>query len=341
MNSAAPKIRFENVSVSYGGAEPAVRNVSLDIPEGSFTVFVGPSGCGKTTSLRLINRMVLPSEGRVLLNGRDVKEGPAHELRRGIGYVMQSAGLLPHRTVLRNIMTVPALEGRADKNRAMELMELVGLDAGLAKRYPAELSGGQQQRVGVARALAADPEVVLMDEPFSAIDPVVRADLQREVLRLQRELKKTFVMVTHDIDEAVLLGTRIAVFGPGGRLAQTATPYELLTQPADDFVAGFVGRDRGFRALGYVGAERLDTLPLAADPEWVLQVDDDGRPRGWTGSDGVTHAGGTLYVQGDSLRQALDAALSSPSGLGVVVDAQGRAVSLVAPSAVLAAMDAK
>jgi osmoprotectant transport system ATP-binding protein len=341
MMSVSPKIRFDHATVTYGSNPPAVTDLTLDIPEGSFTVFVGPSGGGKTTSLRMINRMVTPSSGAVYLDGRNVNEGPAHELRRGIGYVMQSAGLMPHRTVLKNILTVPALTGKADPNRGRELMEMVGLHPDLANRYPAQLSGGQQQRVGVARALAADPDVVLMDEPFSAVDPVVRGDLQQEVLGLQRDLKKTFVMVTHDVDEAVLLGNRIAVFGPGGRLAQVAEPYELLTSPADDFVAGFIGRDRGFRALGYVPSDTLEILPLTHAEGWTLDIDDAGRPHGWRSAEGRAHAGGSLFHAGDSLRQALDAALSSPSGYGVAVDADGVVRGLISPRAVLDALETR
>ena len=219
---------------------------------GKITVFVGPSGCGKTTSLRMINRMVEPTSGTITVGGRDVGTIPAPELRRSMGYVMQQAGLLPHRTVMDNISTVLRLNKvprSQARQRSLELLETVGLPASMAGRYPNQLSGGQQQRVGVARALAADPPVLLMDEPFSAVDPVVRAELQQELLRLQRDLAKTIIFVTHDIDEATILGDTVAVFASGGRVAQYAPPEEILRAPVDDFVADFVGRDRGFRRL--------------------------------------------------------------------------------------------
>jgi osmoprotectant transport system ATP-binding protein len=209
----------------------AVDRLSLEIPDHSITVLVGPSGCGKTTTLRMINRMVEPSEGTITLDGVDVGKQPVNVLRRSMGYVIQNAGLFPHRTIIDNIATVPRLLGWSKdraRDRARELMERVGLDASLAKRYPYQLSGGQQQRVGVARALAADPPVLLMDEPFSAVDPIVRKGLQEELLRIQDELGKTIVFVTHDIDEAIRLGTMVAVLRTGGRLAQFAPPAELL-----------------------------------------------------------------------------------------------------------------
>lgn len=242
-------IRFENIAKSYlsrtGEPTTVLQNLNLHIPAGQITVFVGPSGCGKTTSLRMINRMVEPNSGTITIDGVNVHEKNPYELRRGIGYVMQQGGLMPHRTVAQNIATVPRLLGASRKEaqaRALELLEVVGLDSSYAKRYPAQLSGGQVQRVGVARALAADAPILLMDEPFSAVDPVVRTDLQRELLRLQASLAKTIVFVTHDIDEALLLGDRIAVFAEGGRLAQFGTPEEILYSPADDFVRSFVSR---------------------------------------------------------------------------------------------------
>ncbi|MHA7178612.1 ABC transporter ATP-binding protein [Arthrobacter sp. MDB2-24] len=346
-------IEFRNVTKTYDGGRPAVDDLTMDIDRGRITVFVGPSGCGKTTSLRMINRMVEPTAGRILLEGQDVSQGKAAELRRSMGYVMQSSGLLPHRSVLDNIATVPRLNGvgKADaRRRAQELLDVVGLSADLGSRYPGQLSGGQQQRVGVARALAADPPVLLMDEPFSAVDPVVRAELQEELLRLQRDLAKTIVFVTHDIDEATILGDKVAVFAVGGRLAQYAAPEEILRAPVDDFVAGFVGRDRGFRHLSFQEGGNLIIHPvetievgLLADPTvsvrspWTLLVDARGRPHGWVpqatrGSitrqaDAVP--GGSLYRRGDTLRRALDAALSSPSGLGVAVDDDGRAIGVV------------
>jgi osmoprotectant transport system ATP-binding protein len=247
-------ITFEGVTKRYPDGTVAVDELSLEIPAGKITVLVGPSGCGKTTTLRMINRMVDPSTGTVTVDGEDVRRVDPPTLRRGIGYVIQQAGLFPHRTIVDNIATVPLLLGWSKdraRARARELMERVGLDPAMAKRYPFQLSGGQQQRVGVARALAADPPVMLMDEPFSAVDPVVRKSLQDEFLRLQSELKKTIVFVTHDIDEAIKLGHRIAVFQVGGTLAQYATPRELLAAPAGDFVTEFLGGERGIKRLSF------------------------------------------------------------------------------------------
>ncbi|WP_408033387.1 ABC transporter ATP-binding protein [Tersicoccus phoenicis] len=353
-----PMISFREVTKIFPGGQRAVDDLSMDIYRGRITVFVGPSGCGKTTSLRMINRMIDPSSGTITVDGRDVGAEPAAQLRRSMGYVMQSAGLLPHRTVLDNIATVPRLNGvdrRGARARAGELLETVGLDPELARRYPAQLSGGQQQRVGVARALAADPPVLLMDEPFSAVDPVVRDELQEELLRLQRELAKTIVFVTHDIDEATIIGDKVAVFAVGGRLAQFATPEEILRAPANDFVASFVGRDRGFRHLSFTEPSGLTIHPVdptvlsAATedvaPGWRLVVDDDGRPAGWLGpdqrpaGDRFTAAdlipGGSLYRQGHSLRAALDSALSSPAGIGVAVDEAGIVRGVLRPTEVV------
>ena len=292
-------IRFDSVSKHYPDGTVAVDTLGLQAPSGQITVLVGPSGCGKTTSLRMINRMIEPTSGTIWLDDRNTSEFAAHELRRQIGYVIQHAGLFPHRTILDNVATVPYLLGwdrKKARARAHELMERVGLPAHFAQRYPAQLSGGQQQRVGVARALAADPPVMLMDEPFSAVDPVVRDQLQEEFLRLQGELGKTIVFVTHDIDEAIKLGDQVAVLRVGGHLAQLASPAELLGRPVDSFVAGFVGRDRGYRALGFSDAGSLKTndeptvrsnATLAGsqaelDPDgWILVVDDKDAPLGW------------------------------------------------------------
>jgi osmoprotectant transport system ATP-binding protein len=251
-------ITFDGVTKAFPGGNVAVDNLSLELPTGQITVFVGPSGCGKTTSLRMINRTIEPTSGTISIDGEDVSKQDAALLRRRIGYVIQNAGLFPHRTIVDNIATVPLLNGvnkKQAREAAAELLTRVGLDESMATRYPAQLSGGQQQRVGVARALAADPPVMLMDEPFSAVDPVVRDVLQKEFLRLQAELGKTIAFVTHDIDEAIKLGDKVAIFRVGGRLAQVGTPQELLDNPADEFVADFVGRDRGFRALSFVTAE--------------------------------------------------------------------------------------
>ncbi|MFF1883632.1 ABC transporter ATP-binding protein [Pseudarthrobacter sp. NPDC058196] len=351
-------IEFQSVTKQYPGGQPAVDGLSMSIAKGTVTVFVGPSGCGKTTSLRMINRMVEPTSGTITVDGKDVTSVPAAELRRSMGYVMQSAGLLPHRSVLDNIATVPRLNGvsKAEaRKRAVELLDVVGLASSLGKRYPSQLSGGQQQRVGVARALAADPPVLLMDEPFSAVDPVVRDELQQELLRLQKDLAKTIVFVTHDIDEATILGDKVAVFATGGKLAQYATPEEILRAPANNFVASFVGRDRGFRHLGFTPSDGVLLHPVptiirgaggnvsdhgAADG-WQLVVDADKRPLGWSapGTETELVPGGSLFRPGESLRRALDAALSSPSGLGVAVDPDGRVLGVVRGGEVLALIE--
>jgi osmoprotectant transport system ATP-binding protein len=350
-------IRFEAVTKRYPDGTIAVDELSLTAPSGQITILVGPSGCGKTTSLRMINRMIEPTGGRILIDDRDTAAVPPAELRRGIGYVLQHAGLFPHRTIVDNVATVPLLLGQSKREarlKALELLDRVGLPANYAKRYPAQLSGGQQQRVGVARALAADPPVMLMDEPFSAVDPVVREQLQNEFLRLQNELGKTIVFVTHDIDEAIKLGDQVAVLRVGGVLAQMATPAELLSNPADDFVAGFVGRDRGYRALGFEPVRGLQLEPeqsvrLGSDTAaasavardgWVLVVDEKDAPQGWwlQPSDistatqitpDVLHRGGTVAPINGTFRSVLDAALSSPTGRGVIVDEFGRLAGTV------------
>ncbi|QFZ23151.1 ABC transporter ATP-binding protein [Saccharothrix syringae] len=332
-------IEFRDVTKRFDDGTVAVDGLELVVEAGTITVFVGPSGCGKTTSLRMVNRMIDPTSGTVLVDGADVMGVDPPKLRRGIGYVIQQAGLFPHRTVLDNVATVPLLTGwtrRAARTRAAELLELVGLPAELGRRYPAQLSGGQQQRVGVARALAADPPVLLMDEPFSAVDPVVREGLQDELLRLQAELAKTIVFVTHDIDEAVRIGEKVAVMRVGGRLAQYAPPAELLAHPADDFVAGFVGRDRGYRSLSFVDSSGVEVGEAPTDGDgWRLVLDDDRRPRSWVAPDGAVVPGGSLYEVGAPVRGALDAALSSPSGLGVAVDGDGRLAGVVTARQVL------
>lgn len=245
-------IEFRSVAKTFDDGTVAVRDFSLVIPSHKTTVLLGSSGSGKTTLLRMINRMVDPSGGAVLIDDVDVASQDPVALRRSIGYVMQNSGLLPHRTVIDNVATVPMLRGvrRSEaRARALELLDTVGLDRAMAERYPSQLSGGQQQRVGVARGLAVDPNILLMDEPFGAVDPVVRAELQQELLRLQGELGKTVVFVTHDVDEAFLLGDQIVLLRTGGEVAQIGTPAEILAQPADDFVASFIGADRGRRVL--------------------------------------------------------------------------------------------
>ncbi|MEU8202713.1 ABC transporter ATP-binding protein [Streptosporangium sp. NPDC049046] len=345
-------ITFNGVTKRYADGTVAVDNLSLEVPTGEITVFVGPSGCGKTTSLRMINRMIDASEGQILLDGVDVKTIDPPTLRRGIGYVIQQAGLFPHRKIVDNVATVPLLLGwdkKKARDRAMELLERVGLDPKMAGRYPFQLSGGQQQRVGVARALAADPPVLLMDEPFSAVDPIVRTSLQEELLRLQAELNKTIVFVTHDIDEAVKLGDRVAVLRVGGHLAQLDDPATLLARPADDFVREFLGRDRGIRRLSFVSDEgvrlRTDLLvPASTDTAtaratgepWLAVVDGENRPLGWAAVKDLPESGtladaelapyGTFVSGRDSLRAALDATLLTPSGSAVAVDETGKAV---------------
>jgi osmoprotectant transport system ATP-binding protein len=271
-------IVLDHVSKMFGrngDRTVAVDDLSLTVEDGEVVALVGSSGSGKTTTLRMINRLIEPTSGRITIDGRDVSTMPTHELRRGIGYVIQQSGLFPHRTVLANVATVPRLLGwdrRRALARARELLELVGLDPEFGDRYPAQLSGGQQQRVGVARALAADPPLLLMDEPFGAVDPIVRAQLQREFAKLQRELHKTVIFVTHDVDEAILLGDRIAVLETGGRLAQVAPPAELLANPASEFVADFLGgRTVEYRdgvAVGY----RIESgfEPGEPDPDAAL-----------------------------------------------------------------------
>jgi osmoprotectant transport system ATP-binding protein len=317
----------------------------------------------------MINRMIDPTSGTLTVNGDDVTKVDPVKLRLGIGYVIQSAGLMPHQRVVDNVATVPVLRGesrRSARKAALGVMERVGLDPKLANRFPAQLSGGQQQRVGVARALAADPPILLMDEPFSAVDPVVREELQTEILRLQSELQKTIVFVTHDIDEALKLGDKVAVFGRGGVLEQYDEPFRLLSNPAGDFVAGFIGADRGYRGLQWrhatglplhdirtVTEAEIDGLTLGPN-DWALILKSDGAPFGWINAEGVelhrkgvgslydsTYGGGSLFRPEDSLRQALDAALSSPSGLGVAVDDDGRPVGGVLADDVLAALNAQ
>lgn len=272
----ATAIRLDGVTKRFPGADhTAVTDLSLELPEGSITALVGPSGCGKTTTLRMINRLEEPTSGRIELFGRDVKDQPLHDLRRGIGYVIQHAGLFPHRSVAANIATVPKLLGW-DKQRIAarvdELVDLVGLDPSMLKRYPAALSGGQQQRVGVARALAADPPVLLMDEPYSAVDPIVRLHLQDELMALQRRVNKTIVFVTHDIDEAIKLADHVVLLDVGGVLAQSAPPDELLRAPASPFVESFLGKERALRRMALHRISDAELLPVPADTSGLPTV---------------------------------------------------------------------
>jgi osmoprotectant transport system ATP-binding protein len=357
-------ITFEAVTKRYPDGTVAVDGLDLEVPDGQTMVLVGPSGCGKTTSLRMINRLVEPSAGTIRLDGTDIRTRNPAQLRRGIGYVIQQTGLFPHRTV-------PVLTGWPRKKarmRARELLTLVGLDQDLARRYPHQLSGGQQQRVGVARALAADPPVLLMDEPFSAVDPIVRASLQDQLLSLQAELHKTIVLVTHDIEEAIKVGDLVALFRPHGTLAQLAPPEELLAAPADEYVAGFVGFDRGIRRLSFVRTAGLSlgtavVLPadataakaLAAGEPWILVTDpQSGIARGWAdaaklaalpgdtplGQAAAEPLGHTFTVGADSLRAALDAAVLSPAGQAVGVDDDGRVIGVATFDQLRAAIQA-
>jgi len=264
-------IEFTAVTKEFPDGTRAVEDFTLVIPSRKTTVFVGSSGCGKTTLLRMINRMVEPTGGEIAIDGESILDRDAVKLRRSIGYVMQNSGLMPHFTVVDNVATVPVLSGVPKKKAradALALLDTVGLDRSLAKRYPSQLSGGQQQRVGVARGLAADPNILLMDEPFGAVDPIVRADLQQELIRLQRELGKTVVFVTHDIDEAFLLGDQVVILQKGAKIAQVGSPSEIIENPADDFVASFIGVDRGRRALTI---KQTDRGPVVVDSEGRTQ----------------------------------------------------------------------
>jgi osmoprotectant transport system ATP-binding protein len=343
-------IRLEAVTKTFpGSAAPAVRELSLEMERGTLTALVGPSGCGKTTTLKMINRLVEPTSGRIVVDGQDVVERPVHELRRDIGYVIQQVGLFPHQTVATNIGTVPRLLGWGKariKERVVELVELVGLDEEILSRYPAELSGGQQQRVGVARALAADPPVLLMDEPYSAVDPIVRTHLQDELIGLQARVQKTIVFVTHDIDEAIKLADRVAILAVGGVLEQYGTPEELLRRPATAFVERFLGRERGLKrmALLKVGDVPLSpgaVVPAEASPaeakevmgrfgvDWVGVLDGD-RLRGWV--PGTEIEGREQVGDGDverfvawvtpstALREALDTIVTSRTRAAVVLE---------------------
>jgi osmoprotectant transport system ATP-binding protein len=265
-------IEFRNVTKEFPDGTRAVEDFSLLIPSHKTTVFVGSSGCGKTTLLRMINRMVEPTGGDITIDDESILQTDAVKLRRRIGYVMQNSGLMPHFTVIDNVATVPVLSGvpkKRAREQALTLLDTVGLDRSLATRYPSQLSGGQQQRVGVARGLASDPNILLMDEPFGAVDPIVRTDLQQELIRLQSELGKTVVFVTHDIDEAFLLGDQVVILEKGAKIAQVGSPSEIIEDPASDFVASFIGVDRGTRAL---------TLKQTA--RGTVVVDSEGRTQG-------------------------------------------------------------
>jgi osmoprotectant transport system ATP-binding protein len=316
-------IALEALTKRYGSAPPAVDSLSLEVVTGEVCALIGPSGSGKSTTLRMINRLIEPTSGKIWLDGEDVTAMPAVELRRRMGYVIQQIGLFPHLSVAENVATVPRLLGwdRARvKARVDELLGLVGLDPKVyAKRWPHELSGGQRQRVGVARALGADPPLLLMDEPFGAIDPITRHRLQAEFLDLQQRVRKTVVLVTHDLEEAVLLGDRIALLSEGGHLEQYATPGEVLGAPASRFVADFVGTDRSLRRLAVVPLKASDADPF--DP----------------GDDRSSLLGGPRLHVGVSLRDALVAILDAPGAVVMVEDDGGTIVGVLRPSTVHAA----
>jgi osmoprotectant transport system ATP-binding protein len=365
--SGAAVVTLEHVSKRYGptGTPLAVSDLSFSIPAGEICVLVGPSGCGKTTTMKMINRLIDPTGGRITIDGEDVMALPAVELRRRIGYVIQQVGLFPHLTVAENVAVVPRLlrwpEARV-RDRVEELLELVRLEpASYRGRYPAALSGGERQRVGVARALAADPPLMLMDEPFGAVDPILRDRLQNELLRLQARVRKTIVFVTHDVDEAIKMADRIAVLQHGGILAQYDTPDAILASPASEFVEHFVGADRGLKRLSL---GRVRDLPLAepitarlgevrselrarlesAGADYALVLDGEDRPIGWVArwnldAEGAVAAEdatpGSPTVQPETtLRDALSAMLGSSVRLGVVVDERDRVLGLISVDAI-------
>ena len=339
----AAELEFQNVSKRYPGADqPALQELSFKVPAGEICVLVGPSGCGKTTAMRMVNRMIDITDGDILLDGASVRQRNPSDLRREIGYVIQQIGLFPHLSIGDNIATVPRLLGwdrKRTEARVQELLELISLPPETKDRYPAEVSGGQRQRVGVARALAADPPLMLMDEPFGAIDPITRDRLQNEFLRLQQDIRKTIVFVTHDIDEAIKMGDRIAIMREGGVLAQYDTPERILEEPADEFVARFVGLDRGLKRLALsklsdISLDQADCLPdgtparASADPHRVVFVDDRGRPVGRLGSDREPEPVGPTGTPDTSLRDALSLIMSDSNRPLVVVDADGRVAGL-------------
>jgi osmoprotectant transport system ATP-binding protein len=362
--SAAERVAFEHVTKRYPGTAAdhggAVEDLSFEVPAGKICVLVGPSGCGKTTSLKMVNRLVEPTSGKVIVGDVDVMTRDVIELRRGIGYVIQQVGLFPHQTIADNVVTVPRLMGWSkarQQERAEELLTLVGLEpATYRDRYPSQLSGGERQRVGVARALAADPPILLMDEPFGAVDPIVRERLQNELLRLQEDLAKTIVFVTHDIDEAIKMGDLVAVMQVGGHLAQFGPPAEILANPASDFVARFVGADRGLKRLSL---SRVSELTLAqpvtaspgdecaearkrawADPfRYLLMVDGSRRPIGWVDeneiprdgllTEAMAHAMSPLLNRRTTLKDALSMLLDADVQAGIVVDRAGAVLGLV------------
>jgi len=365
----ADMIRLEGLGKRYGDGTVAVESLDLVVPEGELVCLVGPSGCGKTTTMKMINRLIEPTSGRIVLDGDDVTRVDPVQLRRRIGYVIQQVGLFPHQSIADNVATVPRLLGwdkKRSRARAGELLELVGLDpATYADRYPAQLSGGQRQRVGVARALAADPPVLLMDEPFSAIDPIARDRLQGEFLRVQQEVRKTIVFVTHDIDEAVRLADRIAVFKQGGRLEQYDTPATILGTPASPFVADFVGAERGLRRLAVTGisSEDIEKQPVVAlddslddarrslaalHARWAVVLDPAESLHGWvalpeldgTGrvADRARRFGAHVYAD-STLKAAMSEMLQHDAGwIAVLEPGSDRYLGVLTPSSLHAAL---
>ncbi|WP_300383565.1 ABC transporter ATP-binding protein [uncultured Nocardioides sp.] len=355
--SSQPKIHLDRVAKTYPGSRiPAVDELTLDVQEGEILVLVGPSGCGKSTTLRLINRMIEPSSGRIMLDGEDVTKANPDKLRRRIGYVIQQIGLFPHQTISQNIATVPKMLGWEKERiheRTEQLLTTVGLDPEQYRdRYPKELSGGQAQRVGVARALGADPDIMLMDEPFGAIDPITRERLQNEFLRLQEELRKTIVFVTHDIDEAIKMGDRIAILGERSTIRQIDTPERILAYPVDDFVDDFIGTGSTIKGLNFqqVSGLKIPDYPaisVSDDPqkgiaalqeagrEWLVLLDDQGRPARWLREDDLRGAAPGQYdgrgeelgdhlSPDDTLFHALELMVQSAAGKTCVVDEAGR-----------------
>jgi len=364
----AVELEFRNVTRRYG-AVVAVNDLSFTVPAGKICVLVGPSGCGKTTSLKMVNRLIEPSSGQILIGGLDALSQDPIALRRGIGYVIQQVGLLPHLSVGRNVAVVPGLLGwdrRRVDARVDELLSLVGLKpAAYRDRYPAQLSGGERQRVGVARALAADPPLMLMDEPFGAVDPIVRDRLQNELLRLQEQLAKTILFVTHDIDEAIKMGDLVAVLEVGGILAQFGPPAEILANPASDFVARFVGADRGLKRLSLTRVGDLELLPAITAPvgadaadarrrimadsfPYLLLTDSDGRPIGWLDQHDIPTEGTLTEQMAESmsplvglrttLKDALSGLLEAGVMAGIVADEEERVLGLITVEQIAAAL---
>ncbi len=362
-------IRLENLTKTFPGQdEPAVEDLSMEIPEGEIVVLVGPSGCGKTTTMKMVNRLIEPTSGRIFLEGEDVTKGNPDKLRRRIGYVIQQIGLFPHMTIADNIATVPKMLGWDKKRiseRVDELLEMLGLDLSYRERFPKELSGGQRQRIGVARAMAADPPVLLMDEPFGAIDPITRDRLQNEFLRLQQEIKKTIIFVTHDIDEAIKMGDRIAILRQRSVIAQYDTPERILTDPADDFVEDFIGSGASIKRLSLSQVRDIETTDwpvtnLSDGPDaaraklqdsgrdHVLLLDERRHPKRWVSRDDL-EAGNSLKEAGwpavavvedsSSLYYTLDTMITSYKGAAIVVDDDGAYLGVVDFDTVLEAIN--